>query len=269
MPLQIVALVKQVLDPETPVSAYRIDRQKKRVDTDPTKKIAPVINGFDETAVEAALRIREAGNDVKITVLSAGGSFVTDVMKKALSMGSDEMVLVQDPTLEAISDSTITARVLAAAIKKLGPFDLIIAGRQASDWDNAQVPLGLAEILGVPCIPVTRKVEVQGKDVVCERVIPNGYEVVSAPLPAVVTVSNELGQPRYPTMRNIMAAARKKPLTWTLADLGVSDLNSRLTMLDLLIPEKQGKCEIIQGEDNKPEDAARKLALRLREAKLI
>ncbi|MBI4198360.1 MAG: electron transfer flavoprotein subunit beta/FixA family protein [Chloroflexi bacterium] len=269
MPLNIVAMVKQVLDPEVPVSAYRIDRQKKRVEIDPTKKIAPVINGFDETAVEAALRIREAGHDVKITVLSAGASFVTDVMKKALSMGSDEMVLVQDPALEGVSDSTVTARVLAGAIKKLGPFDLIIAGRQASDWDNAQVPLGLAELLGVPCIPVTRKVEIQNGDVVCERVIPNGYEVVSAPLPAVVTVSNELGQPRYPTMRNIMAAARKKPQTWTLADLGITDLATKLTMLDLFIPEKQSKCEIIQGDDNNPVDAARKLALRLRETKLV
>ncbi len=269
MPLNIVALAKQVIDPETPVSAYRVDRQKKRVDTDPTKKIAPVINGFDENAVEAALRIREAGNDVKITVISAGASFVPDVMKKALSMGSDEMILVQDPALDGVSDSSVTAQVLAAAIKKLGPVDLIIAGRQASDWDNAQVPLGLAEILGMPCITVTRKVEIQGKDVVCERVIANGYEVISAPLPAVVTVSNELGQPRYPTMRNIMAAARKKPTTWTLGDIGVSGINSKLTMLDLFIPEKQSQCEIIQGEDNKPEDAARKLALRLREAKLI
>ncbi|MBI4312310.1 MAG: electron transfer flavoprotein subunit beta/FixA family protein [Chloroflexi bacterium] len=269
MPLNIIALAKQVLDPETPVSAYRIDRQKKRVETDPTKKIAPVINGFDENAVEAALRIREAGNDVKITVISAGASFVSDVMKKALSMGSDEMVLVQDPALDGVSDSTITAKVLAAAIKTIGQFDLIIAGRQASDWDNAQVPFGLAELLGVPCIPVTRKVEIQNGNVVCERVIPNGYEIVSAPLPAVVTVSNELGQPRYPTMRNIMAAARKKPQTWSLADVGVTNLTPKLTMLDLVIPQKQSQCEIIQGEDNNPVDAAKKLALRMREAKLI
>ncbi|MBI4203217.1 MAG: electron transfer flavoprotein subunit beta/FixA family protein [Chloroflexi bacterium] len=269
MPLNIIALAKQVLDPETPVSAYRIDRQKKRVDTDPVKKIAPVINGFDENAVEAALRIREAGNEVKITVLSAGPGFVTDVMKKALSMGSDEMIFVQDPGLDSISDSTVTVQVLAAAIKKIGAFDLIIAGRQASDWDNAQVPLGLAEVLGIPCIPVTRKVEVKDGQVVCERVIPNGYEVVSAPLPAVVTVSNELGQPRYPTMRNIMAAARKKPETWTLSDIGIADLSPKLAMLDLFIPEKQSRCEIIQGEDNNLADAAHKLALRLREAKLI
>ena len=269
MTLHIIATAKQVMDPETPVSAYRIDRENRRVDADPAKKIAPVINGFDENGVEAALQVKEAVGDAKITVLSAGPSFVMDVMKKALSMGSDEMVLVQDPALDNISDSTITAKALSAAIKKIGDFDLIIAGRQASDWDNAQVPQGIAEILGLPCITVTRKVEVKDGQVVCERVIPSGYEVISAPLPAVVTVSNELGTPRYPTLRNIMAAARKQPTTWSLADLGLSadDLASKVTMLDLFIPESQSQCEFIEGEDE--EDAGRKLALKLREAKMI
>lgn len=269
MTLHIIATTKQVMDPETPVSAYRIDKENNRIDTDPSKKVAPVINGFDENAVEAALQIRESVGDAKITVLSAGASFVMDVMKKALSMGSDEMVLVQDPTLDSVSDSTITAKVLSAAIRKIGDFDLIIAGRQASDWDNAQVPQGIAELLGLPCITVTRKVEVKDGQVICERVIPSGYEVVSAPLPAVVTVSNELGAPRYPTLRNIMAAARKQPTTWSLGDLDLNtkDLEPKLTMLDLFIPESQSQCEFIEGEDEA--DAGRKLALRLREAKLI
>jgi electron transfer flavoprotein beta subunit len=269
MTLHVIVTTKQVMDPETPVSAYRIDKENKRIDSDPSKKVAPVINGFDENGVEAALQIKESAGDAKVTVLSAGASFVMDVMKKALSMGSDEMVLVQDPTLDNVSDSTITAKVLSAAIKKIGDFDLIIAGRQASDWDNAQVPQGIAELLGLPCITVTRKVEVKDGYVICERVIPSGYEVVSAPLPAVVTVSNELGSPRYPTLRNIMAAARKQPTTWSLEDLGLNanDLEPKITMLDLFIPESQSQCEFIEGDDE--EDAGRKLALRLREAKLI
>ena len=269
MTLHIIATAKQVIDPEMPISAYRLDRENKRLIADPAKKIPPVINGFDENGVEAALRIKDAVGDVKITVLSVGSSFVMDIMKKALSMGSDEMVLVQDETLDSISDSTVTARVLCAAIKKIGDFDLIIAGRQASDWDNAQVPLGLAELLGLPCITVARKVEIKDSQVVCEHVIPSGYEVVAASLPAVVTVSNELGTPRYPTLRNIMAAARKQPTTWSLADLGLSsgDLTPKLTMLDLFTPESESQCEFIEGEDE--EDAGRKLALKLREAKLI
>ena len=269
MALNIIVTAKQVLDPETPISAYRLDRQNRKIDADPSQRIAPVINGFDENAVEAALRIREAGNEAKITVLSAGPSFMMDVMKKALSMGSDEMVLIEDPSLDNMSDPTVTAKILAAAIKKLGDFDLIITGRQASDWDNAQVPLGLAELLGVPCIPIARKVEIQNGEVVCERVVPDGYEVVSTPLPAVVTVSNELGQPRYPTLRNIMAAARKKPETWSLADVGAENTESKIFMTDLYIPEKQSQCEIIEGDDEDPADAGRKLALKLREARLI
>ena len=269
MTLNIIVTAKQVMDPETPATAYRVDREKKRVDSDPSARIAAVINGFDENGVEAALRIKDALKDVKVTVLSAGASFTMDVMKKALSMGSDDMVLVQDPALENISDSTITAKVLAAAVKKIGSFDLIIAGRQASDWDNAQVPLGLAELLGVACIPLTRKVEVKDRQVVCERVTGNIQEVISAPLPAVVTVSNELGVPRYPTLRNIMAAARKQPTTWSLGDLGLSAaaLAPKLKMVDLFIPKKQSQCEMITGEDEA--DAGKNLALKLREAKLI
>lgn len=267
MALNIIATAKQVMDPESPTSSYRVDRDTRRVV--PTAQIPPVINGFDENGLEAALRIKDAGEDVKVTVLSAGSSFVMDVMKKALSMGSDEMVLVQDDALDSISDSMITAKVLASAIRKIGDFDLIIAGRQASDWDNAQVPLILAEMLGLPCITITRKVEVKEREVVCEHIIDNGYQVISAPLPAIVTVSNELGEPRYPNIRNIMAAARKSPITWSLADIGMTenDLAPKLQMLDLYVPEKQSQCDFIQGEDE--EDAGRKLAMKLREAKLI
>jgi len=269
MTLHIIATAKQVIDPESPVSAYQLDRERKSITVDPTKKIPPIINGFDENGIEAALRIKEAVEDVKITVLSAGPAFVMDVMKKALSMGSDDLVLVQDECLDNVSDSTVTARVLCAAIGKIGDFDLIIAGRQASDWDNAQVPLGIAEILGIPCIPITRKVEVKDGQVVCERILPDGYELVSAPLPAIVTVSNELGAPRYPTLRNIMAAARKQPSIWSLADLGldISALAPKLTLVDIFFPETQSQCEFIEGEDE--EAAGRNLALKLREARLI
>ena len=269
MALHIITTAKQVMDPETPANAYRVDREAKAVVPLPGVQIPPVINGFDENGLEAALRIRDAVGDVKVTVLSAGPSFVMDVMKKALSMGTDEMVLVQDNALGNISDSLAMAKVLAAAIGKIGDFDLIIAGRQASDWDNAQVPLILAELLGLPCISITRKVEVRDGQVVCEHILQNGYEVISAPLPAVVTVSNELGEPRYPNIRNIMAAARKTPTTWSLADIGMSesDLAPQLQVMDLFVPEKVSQCEFIEGDDEV--DAGRKLALKLREAKLI
>ena len=266
MAVKIAVLAKQVIDPEMPMAAFRVNSATKRVVTPPN--IPPVVNGFDENAVEAALRIKDA-QGASITVISAGAAFALDVMKKPLSMGADELVLLQDPSFENMVDSFITAQVLAAAVGKLGGFDLIICGRQASDWDNAQVPLGIAEILGLPCITLARKVSVLDSKVVVERLIPDGYEVVEASLPALVTVSNELGQPRYPTLRGIMAATRKRPTTWTTADLALDParVQPRLTLRDLFVPVRDRVCEIIGGDDEA--DAGRKLALKLREDKLI
>lgn len=266
MPLKIAVLAKQVIDPEMPMAAFRIDSATKRVVPPPS--IPPVVNGFDENAVEAALRVKDA-QGATITVISVGISFALDVMKKPLSMGADELVLLQDPAFANSVDSFFTAQVLASAIRKLGGFDLIICGRQSSDWDNAQVPLGVAEILGLSCVALGKKVEVKGDKVVVERIIPDGYEVVEALLPALVTVSNELGQPRYPTLRGIMAATRKRPTIWSTADLGVdpAHLKPRVTLLDLFVPQRSRQCQFIEGDGEA--DAGRKLALRLREDKLI
>ena len=156
MAINIVVCVKQVMDPETPSSAFRVDSETRRVV--PAPGIPPVVNGFDENAVEAALRVREAEGG-SITVISLGGEFVMDVMKKPLSMGADELILVQDEAVDGL-DSFSTAQALSKAIKKVGEFDLVLCGRQASDWDNAHVPLGIAEILGLPCVTVARKLEI-------------------------------------------------------------------------------------------------------------
>ena len=266
MPLKIVVLAKQVIDPDMPASAFRVDREARQVVT--PSNIPPVVNGFDENAVEAALRIKDA-QGASITVISMGRSYSLDVMKKPLSMGADELVLLQDEAFQNDVDSFVTAHVLAAAINKLGEFDLVICGRQASDWDNAQVPLGVAELLGVSCVTIGQKVEVGDGQVIVQRVIPDGYEVIEAPLPALVTVSNELGQPRYPTLRGIMAATRKKPIIWSAQDLGIdpSQMQPRLRLVDLFVPVTEKQCELVAGDSDA--EAGRNLALRLREAKLI
>ena len=270
MPVSIAVLAKQVIDPEMPMAAFRsaFDQAAaaKAVVTPPN--IPPVVNGFDENAVEAALQIKDA-QEATITVISTGTSFALDVMKKPLSMGADELVLLQDDSFENSIDSFFTAQLLATAIRKLGGFDLIICGRQASDWDNAQVPLGVAEILGLSCIALAKKVEIKGDKVEVERITPDGYEVVEAPLPALVTVSNELGQPRYPTLRGIMAATRKRPTIWSAADLEMdtSQLQPRITLHELFVPVREQQCEFVEGEN--AADAGRQLALKLREAKLF
>ncbi len=265
MALNVVVCVKQVIDPETPVSAFKVDSTEKKVVL--PADIPPVINGFDENAVEAALRIKDAG-DANVTVLSLGTGFIMDVIKKPLSMGVDQLVLMDDPAVADL-DAFGTAYALTEAIRKLGSFDVILCGRQASDWDNAQVPMGIAEMLGVPCITVASKVEVVDGVLTVHRTLIDGYEVVQAPLPALVTVSNELGEARYPTLRGIMTASRKTPTVWSVADVGLSEahLARKVLLTDLFMPVGEKRCEFIEGEDEA--DVGRRLALRLREANLI
>ena len=265
LPVDIIVCVKQVMDPEIPPSAFHIDPETKRVREAPG--ISPVVNGFDENAVEAALQIRDQVGGT-ITVLSVGAAFAMDVMKKPLSMGADELVLAQDDAFADL-DARATARVLAQAISKIGRFDLVLCGRQASDWDNAHVPLGLAELLDVACLTVAQGIEVIGNGVVVNSVTADGYDVIEADMPALVTVSNELGEPRYPTLRGIMAAGRKKPTTWSADDLGIEPdmLEPGLSIVDLYVPESGGQVEMVEGEDEA--DAGRNLALRLRESGLI
>jgi electron transfer flavoprotein beta subunit len=266
MALHIIVTAKQVIDPEIPKSAFKIDPASKRVVV--PSSFPPVVNGFDEHALEAALRLKDT-QDAKVMVLAVGKSFSIDVMRKLLAMGADEMVLVQDPQIDDTIDSHVTARLLAAAIAKIGAFDLVLCGRQASDWDNAQVPLLLTEALAIPCVTIARKIEVSDRMVRVERALPEGQEVVEAPLPALVTVSNELGLPRYPTMRAIMAANRKRPTLWKLSDLGMdaSQLRPSLELVELFVPVHEQACEIIEGSDER--DMARQLFRKLQEARLL
>ncbi len=244
----------------------------------PSPGIPPVVNGFDEIATEAALRIKDS-TDAHVTVLSVGDGFtdaggVVAVMKKPLSMGADELVLVKDAALADL-DPFATAYVLAQAIERIGDVDLVLCGRQASDWDNAQVPLILAEMLNAACVTVAQSVTVSqsvtGSQGVAnvERVLPSGYEEMEADLPAVVTVSNELGEPRYPTLRGIMAAGKKAPTYLTPSDIGLDAdrLAPRLTLEDLYVPESDRRCEFIEGDGEA--DSGRLLALKLREDGLI
>lgn len=265
MSLSVVVCAKQVVDPETPASAFRIDTDVKRVV--PAPGIPPVVNGFDENAVEAALRLKDSVG-ANVTVLSLGSNFAMDVMKKPLSMGADQLVLVQDENLEDL-DAFATAYGLSQAIKKLGQVDLILCGRQASDWDNSHVPLGMSELLGLPCLTLAQKVEVEDGGVIVHQSLTDGYQVMEAKLPALVTVTNELGTPRYPTLRGIMDASRKTPTVWSAADLNLDSdmLVPKLRVTDLFVPASETECEFIEGEDEV--DAGRKLALKLRERQLI
>jgi electron transfer flavoprotein beta subunit len=268
MPLNMIVCCKQVLDPEAPPASFKIDPSTNKVI--PPPGVPPVVNPFDEQAVEAALRIKDLQGG-KITVLSLGNNLLRDVVKKPLSMGADELILLEDEAFEG-GDSWSIAFALATAIKKVGEYDLIFCGRQAADWDAGQVGSGIAEILGVPSITLAKKVEATDGKARVERVISDGYQVIEVTLPALITVSNELGEARYATLKGIMAASKKQPVVWKPADIGLdsSQLGAagrKTKLLKLFQPVKEGKCEIIGGDT--PAEAGTKLAERLREAKII
>jgi len=266
--MNMIVCVKQVIDPEAPPASFKIDIANNSVV--PPAGVPPVISPFDEQAVEAALRIKDAMGG-KITAVSLGTGLLRDVVKKPLSMGADELVLLEDAAFDG-GDSWSTATALAAAIKKIGEYDIVFCGRQSADWDAGQVGSGLAELLGLPSVTLAKKVEVNDGKATVERVIPDGYEVVEVSLPALITVSNELGEPRYATIKGIMAAKRKEPIVWTPGDLGIDTsqigaAGRRTKMLKLFQPVREGTCEIIEGEDEA--DAGANLAKRLAEAKLL
>jgi electron transfer flavoprotein beta subunit len=266
--LNIIACIKQVSDPEAPVSSFKIDPAANKVL--PPPGMPPVISTFDEYAVEAALRIKEKLGG-KITVLSLGINLMREVVKKPLSMGADDLILLEDPAF-VDGDSWSTAYALAMAIQKIGQYDLILCGRQAADWDAGQVGLGIAEILGLPSVTLARKVEIVNGKAQVERVIPDGFELVEAGLPVLITLSNEHPAPRYPNVKGIMLAKRKEPVVWKPADIGLDPACSgvrgrRARLLKLYQPVRDSRCEIIAADT--PEDSAAKLADRLREVKLL
>lgn len=262
--LNIVVTVKQVLDPEAPLSIFKIDPEAKRVI--PAAGVPPVLNPYDENALEAALRIKDL-HQSRITAISMGAKLAKAVLRKCLAAGADELVILEDEVFENL-DSNATAYILATAIGKIGKYDLILTGRQAADTDAGQVGSGIAEILGVPAVTIARKVEVDDGRVRVERVVSDGYEVVEAPLPALVTVSHELGQLRSVALRELMAVQKKQVIIWRCQDLGIgSSLMRRAKMLKLYIPHKEVRCQIVEGETD--EEAAVNLALRLREAKIL
>ena len=263
MSINIIVCVKQVIDPDAPVAS--LDISEDSVVSSKEKQF--VLNGYDENAVEAALKIKD---DVgaEITILSVGSYFESDVMKKPISMGADRLILVEDAKFLSL-DGFITAELLGKAIDKIGQFDLVLCGRQASDLDNAYVPLALSEILNVACVTLAQKINVNAKGVRVERVMSGGYQVVEAEFPVLITVSNEIGNPRYPTIRGIMNAGRKQPDIWTSAELGITDdsLNKQSLIKNLSIPTNESDCEFLESESE--EELGKLLVENLMEKKLI
>jgi electron transfer flavoprotein beta subunit len=211
--MNIVVLVKQVPDTWS---------ERKLADADHTldrEAADAVLDEINERAVEEALRIKEAQGG-EVTVISMGPDRATDAIRKALSMGADKAVHVSDEALHG-SDAVQTARVLAKAIGTVDGYDLVLAGNEATDGRAGAVPAMLAELLGLPQLTQARKVSFDGSTVTVERETEEGLATVRASLPAVVSVTEKINEPRYPSFKGIMAAKKKPVNTVTVADLGI------------------------------------------------
>ena len=212
--MKIAVCVKEVPGANVP---RRHDDASKRLVRDGDQ----VLNSYDGHAMEAALQLRESGaaEGATITAVCMGPEGATRTLQKALALGADDALLITGPDL-AGSDILATARALAAALAKHGPFDLVLMGQQASDSDCWVLPGVVAELLEAPVATQASKVEVVGGNVTVERQTELGYESLAMSLPAVISVSDAINTPRYPALKAIMAA-KKKPLE----KVGLADLD--------------------------------------------
>lgn len=256
--------MKQVLDPEIPLSLFRIDAEAKRAIQ--PKAMPPVLSPFDENALEAALKIKDI-HETTITVISLGKELNRDILITALAAGADRLVLLQDEAFGEFS-TCLTATAIAAAIRKLGQYHLILCGLQAADTNTGQVGIGIASLLGIPCITAAQKVELEYDRVRVEKVLPEGYEVIEANTPVVVTTTYKAGAMREPGVEAFISATKKPVTTWNARDLGIETGNtSRFSMISMYSPTRESKCEILGGFSS--EEKAVNLLTRLKEVKVI
>ncbi len=215
-----------------------------------------VMNPYDEVALEEAIRLKEEAGDGLVTVLSVGPEESKEILRTALAMGADAALLLASP---GSADGLVIARALAEEIGDR-EYDLILFGKQAIDDDNMQVPAMVAELLGLPCASVVVELEIEGRHAVAHREVEGGHEIVEFDLPAVVGAQKGLNEPRYPSLKGIMAA-KKKPLD--VKEIGFTEPKVRIVALQEPPPRAGG--EIVgQGPEAVPE-----LVRRLRDRALV
>lgn len=209
--MNIVVLIKQVPD----TTDVKID---PKTGTLIREGVPSIINPDDKHAIEEALRLKEKFGG-KVTVISMGPPQAMDALRESKAMGVDDNILLSDRAF-AGADTWATSYTLAAAIKKVGDYDLIICGRQAIDGDTAQVGPQVAECLDLPQITYVRKIEIDNKTMQAERALEDGFERIETTLPALITVIKDLNKPRYPSVRGIVEACREAEYpVWTAKDI--------------------------------------------------
>jgi electron transfer flavoprotein beta subunit len=237
--VKIVVCIKRVPDTEARI---RVAAGGQAIDPSGVKF---VMSPYDEFALETALRLKEAKGAGEVIVVSVGEASSAEQLRSALAMGADRAILLKGQTT---LDGLPTARALAAEIRDTAP-DLVLLGMKAMDHDQQQVAPMLAEALGLPCITVASSIEMDGDAAVCHREVEGGIEVVEVSIPAVISVTKGAFEPRYPSLKGIMAA-KKKPLEEKDAQLAAG----RIALRELAAPPERPAGRIVgQGADAVPE----------------
>ena len=257
--MKIIACIKQVPDSEAKIKA-----ENGQINTGDSPL---VINPFDEYAVEGALQQREAVSGSTVTALCIGPESAKEALKHALAMGADDAILVTDPALNNL-DTVGAARVLAAAIQKIGGVDMVVFGRQTLDNGSGLTSAQTARALGWSLLGLAGQIKVQERSVQVERVIEEGRQTVKANLPAVISVVQSIGEPRYPSFMGIRKASKAEIPVWSLNDLGIAAPDAIIKRSELMNPPaRDTSVEIISGES--PAEIAEVLADKLIAEKVL
>jgi electron transfer flavoprotein beta subunit len=260
--MKIVVCVKQVPDTETRVKIAPSGAAISEADV-----ANWIISPYDEFAVEEALRLKEKKGG-EVVLVTAGPDRAQAALRTGLAMGADSAVHVKDALVEA-SDTLGTARALAAAVKTLAPYDLVLCGQQGVGGDNSQVPGMIAELLDLPQVTVAVKIEVEDGKATVEREIEGGRETWQTPLPAVVSAQKGLNEPRYASLKGIMGAKKKPIQVLDLAGLGLdaAAVAPKVKVTAMELPPPRPPVRMIDGD---AETQARELVRLLHEeAKVI
>ncbi len=261
--MKAVVMIKQVPD----TNEVRLD---PRTGTLIREGVPSIINPEDKSALEEALKLKEALG-AEVIVISMGPPQAEDALREALAMGADEAILLTDRAF-AGSDTWATATTLGYALKKIGDFDLVLAGRQAIDGDTAQVGPQVAEYLKIPQVTYVADLTVRGDSLCAKRVLEDGYEEIEAKLPALVTIVKEANAPRYPHAGAIITAYREQKVTlWGAKDIGadpetVGLKGSPTQVKRSFTPPPKEPGQILKGS---PADAARDLVAILRQKNIV
>jgi electron transfer flavoprotein beta subunit len=253
--LKIVVAVKQVPDTN---AEKTFDPQTKRLNR---SSIENVLNPFDEYAIEEALRLKETlGADTTVTILTMAPQRGVDVVRKALGMGADNAAMISDDAI-AGSDTMGTAYLLALALKHIG-FDLVLCGTQSTDAINGIVPAAVAEHLRIAALTYAKKLQISGTTIEIQRETDSGYARVVGQLPAVVSVTKGINEPRYPTLKGIMGAKKKEVKMLTLADVGadasrIGEAGAKTQVETFTAVGARARGEVFVASD--PKEGARKI----------